>query len=80
MENLRKHGICFVEASTVFADPFAGFFYDPDHSDEADRFLAIGISENGRFLVVSFTERGDNIRIISARRAKPRERASYGRE
>ncbi len=71
--NFRKHGVSFVEASTVFADPLAGSFHDPDHSDEEDRFLTVGRSASDRIIIVSHTYRGDNVRIISARPAAPKE-------
>ena len=64
----------FPEAATVFADPLAAIFPDPDHSDEEEREIFVGSSERGRLLVVSFTERPPNVRIISARVANPAER------
>ena len=75
--NTAKHGVGFVEASTVFADPLELTIQDPDHSSDEDRFLNLGISSNGRLLVVSFTERSQRIRLISARPATPRERRQY---
>ncbi len=71
------HGVGFVEASTVFADPLELTIQDPDHSSDEDRFLNLGISSNGRLLVVSFTERSQRIRLISARPATPGERRQY---
>jgi uncharacterized DUF497 family protein len=75
--NLKKHGIAFEEARTVFSDPLSMTVADPEHSETECRFIDIGISEHGRMLVVSYTERGRNIRIISARRALPIERICY---
>lgn len=56
--NSRKHGITFVEAITVFADPFELSIYDPDHSMIVDRFLTVGMASSRRLLVVGYTERG----------------------
>ena len=67
--NVRKHGVTFEEAKTVFNDPFEITIDDPDHSDDEDRYLAIGISLKGRLLVVWYTERNENIRIIGCRKA-----------
>lgn len=75
--NLRKHGVSFPEASTVFADPLALTGYDPRHSDDEDRYLTMGLSADGRLLVVSHTDRGDAVRIISAREATRAERKDY---
>ena len=77
LANERKHGVSFEEASSVFADPLASTIFDPDHSDDEDRYLSLGQSSQGRLLVVSFTDRGDSIRIISARVASRRERKQY---
>ena len=76
-ENLKSHGVGFDEALTVFADPLARIFDDPDHSNEERRELIIGHSTAQRLLVVSFTDRGRRTRIISARQATPRERRDY---
>ena len=76
-ENLRKHGVSFEEAATVFGDPLSLTIDDPLHSPEEDRLIMIGQSYRGRMLVVVHAERGDNIRIISARLATPRERRTY---
>lgn len=75
--NERKHGVAFTEAMTVFADPLALTGYDPNHSDDEDRYLTMGQSDDGRLLVVSHTDRGENIRIISAREASRAERKDY---
>jgi uncharacterized protein len=75
--NERKHGVTFPEAMTVFGDPISITGYDPRHADDEDRFLTMGTSIDGRLLVVSHTDRGDSIRIISARLASRRERKDY---
>jgi len=75
--NARKHRVTFVEAATVFRDPLAFIFDDEDHSEEEYREIIIGHSVRHRLLVVSFTERGDVIRIISARKADREEREDY---
>jgi uncharacterized DUF497 family protein len=75
--NVRKHGIAFEEALTVFADPLARIFDDPDHSSEERRELIIGHSAKGRVLIVSFAELGPRTRIISARKVTKRERHDY---
>lgn len=79
LDNLTKHGVSFTEASTVFADPLSRTISDPLHSDEEDRFIILGESAAGRTLVVVHTHRGEDIRIISARKATPRERKDYER-
>jgi len=76
-DNIKWHGVSFEEAATVFGDPLAEIEPDFAHSIEEDRFLAFGTSEQGRLLVVVFTERGDTIRTISARELTPRERRDY---
>ena len=76
-ENLKNHGVAFDEALTVFADPLANIFDDPDHSGEERRELIIGHSAPQRLLVVIFTDRGRRTRIISARQATARERRDY---
>lgn len=75
--NKRKHGITFDEAMTVFADPLAAIFDDEEHSEDELREIIVGQSSKGRLLLVSFTERGDKVRIISARRATKRERSDH---
>lgn len=75
--NLRKHGIGFGEAMTVFGDPLARIFDDPAHSLNERRELFIGHSARQRLLVVSFTERGPGTRIIGARKATRLERTAY---
>lgn len=75
--NLRKHKVSFAEAASVFLDPLALTFSDPDHSEEEDRAITIGLSPKQRVLFVSHCERGDRIRIISARKATRKERLQY---
>lgn len=75
--NLRKHTVSFQEAATVFGDETGATVYDPDHSEAEERFLTIGYSNRGRLLIVSHTDRGNRIRIISARPLKPSERRQY---
>lgn len=75
--NVEKHDVTFEEAASVFRDPMAIIFDDDLHSEDEDRELIIGHSERQRLLIVSFTERGDIIRIISARTATKRERDGY---
>jgi uncharacterized DUF497 family protein len=75
--NLRKHGVSFEEASTVFADDLSLTGHDPDHSITEERFVTFGVSNVGRLLVISHVERGDSIRIISARPATRAERKIY---
>jgi len=76
-KNLRRHRVSFEEAVTVFGDPLSATFPDPDHSDEEDRLIIIGLSNRQRLLMVSHTEQGDQIRIISARKLTPFERKQY---
>ncbi|MFH0924220.1 MAG: BrnT family toxin [bacterium] len=75
--NLRKHMVSFDEATTVFIDPFSITIPDSDHSEDEQRYIDIGSSENGRVLVVIYTERGSTLRIISCRKATPSERRLY---
>jgi len=75
--NARKHSVRFEEAVTVFLDPLARVFDDPDHSVDECRVLLVGRSLTGRCLLVAHTDRADTIRIISARRLTPRERREY---
>ena len=75
--NLLTHGISFQEATTIFGDPLAGTIPDPDHSVGEERLITIGQSTAGNLLVVCHVEHGDNIRIISARRASAHERSDY---
>ena len=77
--NLRKHGVSFDDAKTVFADEDAKLINDPDHSDEEDRFVLLGLSSSLRLLVVChcYRSEGNVVRIISARKAEGNERNSY---
>ncbi|HEY3856576.1 MAG TPA: BrnT family toxin [Verrucomicrobiae bacterium] len=75
--NLAKHSIAFEEATTTFGDSLSLTIPDPDHSQVEDRWIVIGQSHREKLLVVVYTERGDNIRIISARPASRRERKQY---
>jgi uncharacterized DUF497 family protein len=75
--NLRKHGISFLEASTVFGDPLSITISDPDHSGSEARFVDIGLSHQRRLLVVCYIEREGNIRIINVRRATRLEQKQY---
>ena len=75
--NLRKHGVGFPEAATAFFDPLSATILDPDHSTAEERFLLVGLSVLGHLLVVAHAQRGDQIRIISARSATRPERDNY---
>jgi uncharacterized protein len=75
--NLSKHGVSFEEAKTVFDDPLYVDFYDPDHSEDEQRYLIVGKSNRERLLIVSYTERGDSTRLISAREVTRTEREAY---
>ena len=76
-QNLKKHNVSFFEAATVFNDPLSLTVNDPLHSTQEERFIDIGQSSQGRILVVVYTERSNNIRIISARLATRNERRAY---
>ena len=76
-ENLRKHGVTFKEACTVFGDWNELTYYDPDHSVYEERFLTLGMTSGGKILVVVHTSRGERIRLISARKATKPERNNY---
>jgi uncharacterized DUF497 family protein len=76
-QNLRKHSIDFNEASTVFADTLSITILDPDHSEDEERWLTMGLSIRQRLLVVVHTDEGEAIRIISARPANRLERRKY---
>ena len=75
--NLEKHGVSFEVAATVFGDPLSLTVADPDHSDEEDRFVTIGQTARSETIVVVHTDRGEGVRIISARQATTRERRQY---
>ena len=76
-QNLAKHDVSFIEAATVFLDPLSVIIDDPDHSLGEQRNIIIGYSNRGRLLVVVHIDRGDNIRIISARPCTRYERRIY---
>ncbi|HXP87222.1 MAG TPA: BrnT family toxin [Bryobacteraceae bacterium] len=78
--NLAKHGVSFDDATAVFDDELFLVFADPDHSAEESRFIIMGRSKRERLLVVAYTERSDEIRIISAREATRQERKIYAEE
>lgn len=75
--NKSKHGVSFLEACEAFDDDHSSAVRDPDHSLDEDRYLIFGMSKGGRYLVVSYTERDDRIRLISAREMTPQERKAY---
>jgi uncharacterized DUF497 family protein len=75
--NIAKHGVSFEEAATVFGDPLSLTAFDPDHSQDEDRYITMGSSVDHRLLLVSHTDREDRVRIISARLATRRERKAY---
>ena len=75
--NLSKHDVSFEEAKTVFDDPLYVDFYDPDHAQEEERYIIMGHSRRHRLLFVAYAERGNAIRLISAREATRREREDY---
>lgn len=75
--NRNKHGVTFVEASSALRDVFSATAHDPDHSDDEERFVTFGVSSQGRLLTVAHTDRGNAIRIISARLATNIERQIY---
>lgn len=78
MVNVKKHGISFWEASTVWSDSWSIEVFDPDHSEDEERWLRLGYSSKQRLLVAVFCERHEGkIRIISARKASPQEKRQY---
>ena len=78
--NLAKHGVDFEDAAIAFDDPLSITIPDPDHSESEERFLLVGQSKTGQLLVIAHTERGNEIRIITARAATRRERQHYEEE
>jgi len=78
--NLRKHGLAFAEAATVFRDPLSITISDPDHSQAEDRYIIVGKTERGRAVMVAHTDRGPRTRIISARELTRVEREDYEEE
>jgi hypothetical protein len=77
LRNRRGHRVSFEEAATVFGDPLALTYPDPDHSISEQRFMTVGTSSANRVLIVAHTDRDENIRIISARKATQREKKHY---
>jgi hypothetical protein len=75
--NLAKHGVSFEEAATVFDDPLADTYDDPDHSESEERFLTFGLSRQRRALVVGHCDRGNRVRIITARPMTRREKRQH---
>ena len=75
--NILKHGVSFYEACEVFEDFKSSTVHDPDHSQEEERYLRFVITKDGKFLVVSYTERNDRVRLISARQMTSNERKAY---
>jgi len=76
-QNIKKYGISFEEAAMIFYDPLSATFYDPDYSEGEDRYITIGYTFQNIPVVVSHTERGNSIRIISARLATEQERRRH---
>jgi uncharacterized protein len=79
-QNRRNHRVSFEEAATVFGDPLAITYPDPDHSLSEQRFITVGMSNAGRVLIVAHMDRHENIRIISARKTTQGERRQYEEE
>ncbi len=79
-KNLDKHQVSFSEAATVFSDTLGAATSDPDHADDESRYIIVGMSNRRRLLIVSFAERGERIRIISARELTHSERKAYEEE
>lgn len=77
IRNVRKHNVTFREATTVFNDMLAITYHDDAHSYREKRLATLGMSNQSRILVVSHTSVGENVRLISARKATPRERRNY---
>jgi uncharacterized DUF497 family protein len=75
--NLAKHGVSFEDATTVFGDQFASTIPDPLHSEDENRFITLGLSATGNLVVVVHSERGESVRVISARLATSGERKRY---
>ena len=79
-ENVRKHCVDFRDAATIFRDPLGITIFDPHHSQDEDRYITVGRSPSGRLLIVGHTDRGERIRIISARELTSAERKAYENE
>jgi len=80
ISNTRKHGVTFEEAKTVFFDPLGFTVFDPDHSEQEDRYVTMGMTDRYRLVIVSHTDRGESVRIISARLPDPQETQEYENE
>jgi uncharacterized protein len=78
--NLKKHGVSFKEAATIFGDPLSITYPDPDHSIDEERFITIGTSVDGNLLLIAHTDREERIRIISARETTRQEKKFYEEE
>lgn len=76
-DNMSKHGVSFEEGATIFNDPMIATVFDPDHSKREERYISMGVSAQGRLLVVVHTEREERIRLISCRKATNAERKAY---
>jgi uncharacterized DUF497 family protein len=76
-KNIKKHEVMFDEAATVFDDPMFVTVIDEEHSDDEERYITIGVSRQGRLLVVAHTDRAGQIRVISARKATKYEEQFY---
>jgi len=76
-DNLEKHGVSFEEGATIFNDPLIATVFDPDHSEDEERYISIGTSVQEHLLVVVHTERDERIRLISCRKATNMERKTY---
>ena len=75
--NIKKHGMSFEDAATAFGDPLSVTIHDPKHSDDEDRFLLLGETQDKKLVVVAHTDRKDTIRLINARPATRQERKDY---
>jgi uncharacterized DUF497 family protein len=78
--NQKKHGVSFSEAMTIFGDRTELMISDPEHSDDEERLISVGLSSKKRLLLVVYTEQGDRIRLISARRVTRREKTQYEKD
>jgi hypothetical protein len=79
-QNRRNHRVSFQEAATVFGDPLAVTYPDPDHSTSEQRFITVGMSRAGQVLIVAHADRSETVRVISARKTTKRERKQYEEE
>lgn len=79
-KNFKKHKVSFAEAATVLHDPLGITVFDPEHSEEEERFISMGMAKSSRVLMVAHTDRENRIRIISARKLDRMERKAYEKE